>query len=106
MVRSRSLILMVRSLRAGIPGSLTLAHPHGSLTLAHPHGSLAASRDTRLAHARSSSWFARCEPGYPARSRSLTPDDGDCSRHAERQAGDVWCRLVGVEAHLGKPVEH
>src|SRR5437660_860163 len=43
---ARSLALLARSLRAGIPGSRPLAHWHY--------------------------WLARYEPGYPARGRSLT----------------------------------
>ncbi len=60
--RGRSLLHMGRSLLGGIPASRPLAPTHGSL---------AASRDTRLAAARSCTWVARCEPGYPPRGRSL-----------------------------------
>src|SRR5712692_4821213 len=62
--RSEETSLMARSLRAGIPGARSIA-----LRL---DGSLSAGRDTRRAADRSpTGWLALCEPGYPARGRSL-----------------------------------
>src|SRR5436190_14697792 len=53
---------MGRSLRAGIPGSWPFAPDNSSL---------AAAQGTCAADARSCSWVAHYEPGYPARGRPL-----------------------------------